>query len=197
MGDVRNGRFLSLVLRHRPDLIGITLDDGGWTSVRDLLAALAAHGRPMTRDQLLATVEGDDKQRYALDVGADRIRANQGHSVAVDLGLQATDPPAVLYHGTPVRNVDSVLRDGLHRAARHHVHLSPDVATATRVGARRGRPAVLAVDAAAMVAAGHIFHRSANGVWLTARVPPAYLTVTVAGTRPSRRESTSRATVER
>ena len=164
------------MLRHRPDLVGIRLDAGGWVDVDELLAALAASGRPMTRAQLERIVATSDKQRFALENG--RIRANQGHSVAVDLGLEPVDPPPVLFHGTPERNVEAILREGLRRGSRHHVHLSPDVATATRVGARRGRPRVLEVDAAAMARDGFVFLRSANGVWLVDEVPSAYLTLT-------------------
>ena len=164
------------MLRHQPQLIGLRLDDGGWVDVEDLLAALAAHGRPLTRAQLERLVADSDKQRFALEGG--RIRASQGHSVPVELGLEPVQPPAVLFHGTPERNVDAILREGLHKGSRHHVHLSPDVDTAQRVGARRGRPRVLQVDAAAMAAAGHVFLRSANGVWLVDAVPPAYLRLT-------------------
>jgi putative RNA 2'-phosphotransferase len=119
-------------------------------------------------------VASSDKQRFALD--GDRIRASQGHSVRVDLGLTPLPPPPVLFHGTPERNVPAILREGLRRGDRHHVHLSPDARTATAVGARRGRPAVLSVDAAAMADDGHVFLRSANGVWLVDAVPPQYLT---------------------
>ena len=166
-------KLLSLVLRHRPELIGIALDEGGWVQVDELLAALAAHGRPLTRAQLERLVATSDKQRFALD--GDRIRASQGHSVPVDLGLSPVPPPRELFHGTPVRNVDAILREGLRKGQRHHVHLSPDVATATRVGARRGTAAVLLVEAAAMAADGHVFLRSANGVWLVDSVPARYL----------------------
>ena len=166
-------KLLSLVLRHRPELVGVDLDAGGWVDVDVLLAGLAAHGRPMTRAQLERVVTSDDKQRFLLRDG--RIRASQGHSVPVDLGLEPVPPPDVLFHGTPERNVDSVLREGLHRGSRHHVHLSPDVTTATRVGARRGRPRVLEVDALAMARDGAVFLRSENGVWLVDAVPPRYL----------------------
>jgi putative RNA 2'-phosphotransferase len=122
-------------------------------------------------------VRESDKQRFVIDGSTDRIRANQGHSVPVDLGLPPATPPPVLYHGTPVRNVDAILREGLLRGSRHAVHLSPDIATAHRVGARRGRHVVLAVDASAMNQEGHRFLTSANGVWLVDHVPPQYVTV--------------------
>ena len=168
-----SSKLLSLVLRHRPELIGIRLDAGGWVEVDELLAALAAFGKPMSRAQLERVVATSDKQRFALEGG--RIRASQGHSVPVDLGLEPVEPPPLLFHGTPERNVAPILREGLRKGSRHHVHLSPDVPTALRVGARRGRPRVLEVDAAAMARDGHVFLRSANGVWLVDVVPPAYL----------------------
>lgn len=170
-----SSKFLSRVLRHRPALIGLSLDEGGWADVDDLLAGLAAYGRPMTRQQLEELVGSSDKQRFAL--AGRRIRASQGHSVPVDLGLAPVPPPPVLFHGTPERFVEPILREGLRKGTRHHVHLSPDVGTATRVGARRGRPRVLQVDAAAMAQRGQVFLRSDNGVWLVDAVPPEFLTL--------------------
>lgn len=172
---IRISKRLSLALRHRPDSIDIVLDPHGWVGIDDLLAALAAHGAVVSRADLTRVVEGNDKQRFEIDTGTDRIRARQGHSVAVDLGLDPSAPPGVLYHGTPRRNVDSILATGLDRRQRHHVHLSVDVETAARVGARRGDFLVLAVDAAAMAAAGHVFWRTDNGVWLTDAVPAAFI----------------------
>ena len=168
-------RRLSYVLRHRPDSIGLRLDAGGWADVAALLAALAAHGLPLTREQLERLVREDAKQRYALDPSGTRIRASQGHSVPVELGLVLRTPPAVLFHGTPERNLPAVLVEGLHRGRRHAVHLSPDEDTARRVGERRGRAVVLRVDAAGLAAAGGSFTRSDNGVWLVDAVPAAYL----------------------
>ena len=149
------------------------LDDAGWVAVDDLLGGLAAMGRPMARDRLEHLVATSDKQRFALD--GDRIRASQGHTVQVDLGLLPVEPPAVLFHGTSDRAVASILAGGLEPRGRHHVHLSNDVETAQRVGARRGTARVLQVDAAAMSRDGHAFRVSANGVWLVDAVPPAYL----------------------
>ncbi|HWG97871.1 MAG TPA: RNA 2'-phosphotransferase [Pilimelia sp.] len=174
-------RRLSEVLRHRPDRIGLTLDAAGWVPIPDLLAALAAHGQPVTRRQLAQVVAENDKRRFTIE--GDRIRANQGHSVAVELGLPAAVPPAVLFHGTARRHLDAIMREGLRRGTRHHVHLSTDAATARAVGARHGVPVVLRVDAAAMAAAGHLFYRSANGVWLTDAVPPDHLAEDDAGGR--------------
>jgi len=169
--QVRLSRRMSMILRHRPESAGITLDANGWVPVAALLAALG-----VTRAELDAVVAGNDKSRFAIE--GDRIRASQGHSrrVNVDLGLAPAEPPATLYHGTPRTNIDSILREGLRPRSRDHVHLSPDTETATRVGTRRSADvAILAVDAAAMASAGHLFYRSANGVWLTDLVPAAFL----------------------
>lgn len=169
-------KFLALVLRHRPEAIGLVLDDAGWADIDALIACAAPH-HPLTRDLIERVVAGNDKQRYAISDDGRRIRARQGHSIDVDLGPPALTPPAVLYHGTATRFLDAILREGLTKRQRHHVHLSADVATATNVGARHGRPVVLRVDAAAMAAAGHVFHRSENGVWLTDAVPAAFLAI--------------------
>ena len=173
---VRISRRLSYVLRHDPASVGLTLDAQGWVAVDDLLAALA-----LSRAELDAVVAGNDKRRYAVrpgPSGRDEIRASQGHSVPVDLDLEAVPPPPVLYHGTSAAALPSIRARGLERGGRHHVHLSPDVTTAHAVGGRRrGEVAILAVDAAAMAAAGHLFYRSANGVWLTDHVPPEHLRV--------------------
>jgi putative RNA 2'-phosphotransferase len=168
---------LSYVLRHRPESVGICLDDAGWVPVDDLLAALSGAGLPLTREQLDAVVATNDKRRFAYDEAGCRIRASQGHSVGVDLGYAAQRPPAVLFHGTAERSLCSVLTEGLHPGRRHAVHLSADVATARAVGTRHGRPVVLRVDAAGMAAEGATFTRSANGVWLTDAVPARHLAV--------------------
>jgi len=175
--DVRASKLLAGVLRHAPQSVGVTLDRAGWVGVPQLLDRLAAHGTRLTRVDLERVVARSDKQRFELDVVGDRIRARQGHSVPVDLGLDPVVPPARLYHGTPERNVPAILRQGLVRGTRHHVHLSGDVDTATRVGARRGRPVVLVVDADAMTRDGHRFYLTGNGVWLTDDVPARYLGV--------------------
>jgi putative RNA 2'-phosphotransferase len=171
----RLSKFLSKHLRHEPESLGLTLAAGGWVDVEELLQACAAHGVPLSRAQLVEIVTTSDKQRFAFDETGTRIRANQGHTTEVDLQLESRVPPAVLYHGTPAQNVEPIRREGLKRMARHHVHLSADVETASRVGARRGKPAVLRIDAVAMHAAGHLFYCSDNGVWLVDAVPPAYI----------------------
>jgi putative RNA 2'-phosphotransferase len=166
-------RFLSYVLRHNPAAIDVTLDEGGWIDVDTLLAALARYNRPLDRATLARLVAGTDKQRFQLH--GDRIRAAQGHSVPVDLHLDPASPPAVLYHGTVHRFVSSIMANGLKPGRRHHVHLSIDQQTAATVGARRGDPAVLRIDAAGMHRSGHLFYQAANGVWLTASVPPQWI----------------------
>jgi putative RNA 2'-phosphotransferase len=174
---VRLSKRLSYVLRHAPGSIGLTLDDAGWADVEELLAALARHGRPVSRPELDEVVARNDKQRFAFDGTGTRIRASQGHSVPIDLGYAPERPPAELFHGTVERFLPAILAEGLRSGTRHAVHLSPDVETATRVGGRRGRPVVLRVDAAAMAVEGATFTRSANGVWLVGAVPPRHLTV--------------------
>jgi putative RNA 2'-phosphotransferase len=173
--SVTVSKFLSLVLRHDPARIGITLDAAGWTDVAALLAACAAHGVVVSRDELAAIVAGSDKQRFALSADGARIRANQGHSVEVDLQLAPAAPPARLFHGTVAAVVPAIRAEGLVRGERHHVHLSADVETARRVGGRRGEPVLLTVRADAMAAAGHVFYRADNGVWLVDHVPPGFL----------------------
>jgi putative RNA 2'-phosphotransferase len=170
-------KFLSRHLRHAPADLGLTLEPGGWVPIDALLAGAAAAGMRITRDELDEVVRSSDKQRFAVDETGTKIRANQGHSVEVDLQLDPSEPPSELFHGTPERNVAVILRDGLRRMARHHVHLSPDTETATKVGQRHGKPVILIVDAAGMRAAGHLFYRSANGVWLVDEVPAQYLRV--------------------
>ncbi|MBE6762830.1 MAG: RNA 2'-phosphotransferase [Ruminococcaceae bacterium] len=167
-------RFLSLLLRHKPDAAGITLDEHGWADVPQLLRGMA-HRHPLTMAQLEEIVRTDSKQRYAFNADKTKIRANQGHSVRVDVELEQLEPPAVLYHGTGEKNVDSILKEGLLPQTRLYVHLSKDTDTAQTVGARHGKPAVFVVESGRMYADGFVFYRSQNGVWLTAHVPPAYL----------------------
>ena len=168
-------KYLSKYLRHAPHELGLTLQPGGWVPVDDLLNAAEKHGFPITYDELVDCVETNDKQRFAFDETGDLIRANQGHSVEVDLQLEEREPPETLYHGTVERFLPSILKEGLVRGKRHHVHLSKDVETARKVGARRGKPVILKVDAGRMHRDGHKFLLSANGVWLTDAVPPSYL----------------------
>ncbi|MEV6117533.1 RNA 2'-phosphotransferase [Streptomyces sp. NPDC052109] len=166
-------KYLSKHLRHQPERIGLTLDPGGWVEIDTLIAAAAAHGFRFTREELDHVVAANDKQRFAIE--GDRIRASQGHSIEIDLGLPPATPPPYLYHGTVARHLDAIRAEGLRPMNRHDVHLSADRETATRVGARRGRPVVLTVGAGSMHRDGHVFRVSANGVWLTQTVPPRYL----------------------
>ncbi|OBV38859.1 RNA 2'-phosphotransferase [Janthinobacterium psychrotolerans] len=174
---VKTSKFLSLVLRHAPETIGLSLDANGWAEVDQLLAQAASHGKAITRTQLDAVVANDSKTRYAFSMDGLRIRANQGHSLAaVDIGLPPAMPPAVLYHGTASRFVDAIREQGLRPGSRNHVHLSATEDTAVNVGSRHGKPVVLSIDTAAMLGQGHVFYVSANGVWLTDAVPAAFIT---------------------
>jgi len=172
---VRISKLLSFGLRHDPAALGVELDDAGWTPIDAVLAGLARHDETVTRDELEEVVRANDKQRFAID--GDRIRANQGHSVDVDLGLDRREPPELLYHGTVARLVEAIREDGLLRGQRTHVHLSADVRTAENVGRRRGAPVVIKVLARAMHEAGHAFFVSENGVWLTEHVPARFLEI--------------------
>ncbi len=169
-----DGRYLAYLLRHDPAAAGIALDAAGWVDVDALVAGATAAGRRLDRATVERVVATDAKGRFELRDG--RIRAAQGHSLDVDLGLAPVIPPAVLHHGTVERFVERILAEGLRPGSRTHVHLSADVDTARQVGARRGEPVVLRVDAAAAHAAGHPFYRAANGVWLTDHVPAEHLT---------------------
>ncbi|MEK7950863.1 RNA 2'-phosphotransferase [Luteolibacter soli] len=175
MDNKRISKFLSLVLRHEPEKIGIVLDEHGWTDSQELIQAAARHGVRFDQSTLLEIVRTSDKQRFALNEDHTRIRANQGHSVEVDLALEPKQPPESLYHGTVEKFLGSIRSTGLQKGERHHVHLSPDLTTATKVGERRGKPVILTIRAAAMAEAGHPFFLSENGVWLTDAVPPEFI----------------------
>jgi putative RNA 2'-phosphotransferase len=171
----RLSKFLSFVLRHDPGAIGVALDRSGWADIDELLEHCRAHGRPLSREVLESIVANSPKRRFAISDDGRRVRASQGHSVDVDLGYEPATPPEWLFHGTVAASLPAIRAAGLARMARHHVHLSPDAATARAVGARRGRPVVLRVAAGRMHGDGHLFFLSANGVWLTERVPPDYI----------------------
>lgn len=168
-------KWLSWALRHDPTGAGIVLDAQGWTPVADLLAAANRAGHRLDRSLLDDLVRRNDKQRFAFDEAGGRIRANQGHSQPVDLGLESLVPPDLLYHGTADRFVAAILAKGIQRQSRQQVHLSAERTTATSVGGRHGRPVVLTVASGRMHADGHRFYRSANGVWLTDEVPATYV----------------------
>ena len=168
-------KFLSLVLRHKPETIGISLDEAGWTDIDKLLSALERNGKSMSRMMLEEIVSTNDKQRFSFSEDGSRIRANQGHSIEIELGYEEAIPPPILYHGTPQQFVESIFREGLKKMKRHHVHLHVDVATSTAVGQRRGKPVLLQVKALEMQQAGHQFFVTPNEVWLTDHVPIEYL----------------------
>src|SRR5215471_11687812 len=176
---VRISKFLSLVLRHQPEKIGLGLDQSGWASVEQLIEASRRRGFEFTLEELQNVVAGNDKKRFSLSEDGLWVRANQGHSIKVELGYAPTAPPEILYHGTAERFLTSIKQQGLMKGKRHHVHLSADVDTATKVGRRHGRPVVLRVKAGLMCQDGFSFYLSANGVWLTEHVPVQYLTGTV------------------
>lgn len=172
---VKISKYLSKHLRHQPKRLGLTLQAGGWVEVATLLAACKAHGFSVSPSELDEVVFGGDKQRFSFDEARKRIRANHGHSVAVDLGYEPTIPPRVLYHGTAEKSVASILEQGLKPLGRAKVHLSLDVETAVSVGRRHGKAVVLEIDTGPMRKAGHAFYFAASGVWLTDAVPPHFL----------------------
>jgi putative RNA 2'-phosphotransferase len=175
--SIKISKYLSQHLRHKPESIGLKLESGGWVDVENLLTACATHQFPITRVELENVVTESDKQRFSFNETKTRIRANQGHSIEVDLQLQPQIPPNVLYHGTAKQFLSSILESGLQKMSRHHVHLSPDIETAKKVGSRRGSPVILRIDAVAMHTDGIIFYRSDNGVWLVDFVPVEYLQI--------------------
>ena len=171
----KTSKFLSLVLRHEPERAGVVLDAAGWVGVAELLEGCARAGHAISRDELEEVVRTSDKQRFALSGDGTRIRANQGHSVEVELGYEPAAPPEVLWHGTAEQFVASIRERGLVRGSRHHVHLSETEATAAAVGRRHGKLALLRVKAGEMHRAGAVFYRTPNGVWLTEGVGVEYL----------------------
>ena len=175
---VRASKLMSWVLRHRPEAAGLSLNEGGWVAVDDVLSGLASRGDAITREMLDEVVRTNSKRRFALSADGSMIRANQGHSAKldVDLGLRRATPPAVLFHGTKEGSLASIRKKGLLPMGRQHVHLSRDRETATLVGDRRsGSTVILTVDAAAMHRDRRAFLLSENGVWLIDAVPPGYL----------------------
>jgi putative RNA 2'-phosphotransferase len=172
---VKVSKFLSLVLRHQPDKIGLKLDEAGWVEVAELLAACTAHGFPITRLLLEEVVQTNDKKRFAFSEDGLKIRTSQGHSVEVELDYMPLAPPEILYHGTATRFLDSIKEQGLLKGQRHHVHLSANRETAIHVGSRHGVPVVLVITSGQMHSQGFLFYLSENGVWLTDHIPPAYI----------------------
>jgi putative RNA 2'-phosphotransferase len=168
-------KFLSFVLRHAPASVGVVLDDNGWVEIDHLVEQCRAHGRAFSRDLVEAVVASSPKRRFAISEDGRRVRANQGHSIQVELGYEPAQPPEWLFHGTVASNLPPIRSGGLKNMGRHNVHLSPDAATARNVGMRRGKPILLRIAAARMHRDGHVFYLSANGVWLTEEVPPEYI----------------------
>lgn len=175
MNLVKVSKFISLILRHKPEEIGITLDEHGWAKVHDLIDGLSVKYPGFNIDILEEIVATDEKQRYSFNEDHTLIRANQGHSIPVDVELEQVEPPEYLYHGTGMKYYASIMENGLISKSRLYVHLSEDVDTAISVGARHGDPVVFCVDAKVMHKHGFIFYKSKNGVWLTERVPNEYL----------------------
>jgi putative RNA 2'-phosphotransferase len=174
---VRTSKFLSLILRHRPQAIGLSLDQNGWVSIQSLLEAANAHNHNISKELLDEVVFTNDKMRFSYSPDGHKIRANQGHSVEVNLNLEPVVPPQKLYHGTVEKFLNSIMDSGLKKMTRQHVHLSATIATAKNVGRRRGKPIILSVNACKMHVDGHRFFLSANGVWLTDSVKAKYITL--------------------
>lgn len=171
----RASKFLSLVLRHKPETIGLTLDQNGWANIEELIQKMNENGFAISNDLLTQVVDTNDKQRFAFNSSRTSIRANQGHSLQVDVELKEHVPPDFLYHGTAEKNVSAILGAGLEKGTRQHVHLSKDVETAIKVGQRHGKPKVFLVSSGKMSTDGFTFYLSENMVWLTDKVPPEYL----------------------
>ncbi|MCP4247939.1 MAG: RNA 2'-phosphotransferase [bacterium] len=172
---VKMSKFLSLVLRHDPSVIGVELDESGWIDVEELLPAIQRKQPDFSRECLQEVVATNDKRRFVFSSDRSRIRASQGHSLGVDLNLTPSIPPNELFHGTVDRNLSSIQERGLNRGKRDYVHLSPDPETARKVGIRHGRPVVLVIQAARMAASGYTVYRAENGVWLTDAVPASFI----------------------
>ncbi len=172
---IRLSKFLSLVLRHHPEKIGLQLDQNGWVSTLELIEKMKASGVAIELPLLQNLVESSDKQRFAFSPDGKKIRANQGHSVQIDLGLAMVEPPRILFHGTATKNLNSIKNKGLDKGQRHHVHLSPDRETAQKVGSRHGKAVVLTIAAGKMHEAGHVFYLTENGWWLVDAVPTEFI----------------------
>ena len=172
---IRTSKFLSLVLRHEPERVGLKLGEAGWVGVDELLKAVNSHGVSLTLDQLKHIVATSDKKRFAFSEDGLCIRASQGHSVEVDLQYPPQTPPEILYHGTAVRFLDNIRQHGLQKMERHDVHLSAETKLTLQVGGRHGRPVLLTIRAGDMHRAGFVFRCSANGVWLVDRVPAEFI----------------------
>jgi putative RNA 2'-phosphotransferase len=172
---IQTSKFLSLILRHEPERVGLQLGEAGWVQVNDLLAAVNHHGTPLTRGQLDHIVATSDKKRFAFSDDGQRMRASQGHSIEIDLQYPSQQPPEILYHGTATRFLEGIRQHGLQKMARHDVHLSAETKVTRQVGGRHGKPVLLKIRAGEMHRAGFIFRCSANNVWLVDHVPPQFI----------------------
>lgn len=177
MNLTKASKYISLLLRHKPWVGDLTLDEHGWCDVESLITAVEVRNNGFNMDTLEEIVRTDEKQRYSFNEDKTLIRANQGHSINVDVELKECIPPQILYHGTSSKNVESILSEGLQHMSRLYVHLSFDYETAIKVGSRHGKPVVFTVDTNAMLSDGLVFYKSENGVWLTNNVPPKYLSL--------------------
>lgn len=173
--SIQISKFLSLILRHQPEIIGIQLDKNGWVDCKELIEKANNYGITFDYQMLLEIVETNPKKRFQFNVDFNKIRASQGHSIEIELGYTNQKPPAILYHGTSEKAVQSILEHGLEKRNRQHVHLSTDIKTAINVGQRHGKPFVFTVLAEQMFINNFKFYISDNGVWLTDFVPPNYL----------------------
>lgn len=171
----RIGKFLSLILRHDPAKINIELDEQGWANVQELINKCKKHRYHFSMEDLIEIVETNDKQRYSFNEKRNKIRANQGHSIDIDLALSPVEPPLYLYHGTATRFIPSIMKEGIVRGSRQHVHLSKDKDTATKVGSRHGKPQILTILSGQMHSDGILFYQSDNGVWLTDYIDVKYI----------------------
>lgn len=170
-------KFLSLILRHKPEAVGLQLDDNGWIAVDKLIKACADYGKKFSLAELEEIVETNDKKRFSFDETGKKIRASQGHSLEVEIEFEEKTPPEILYHGTAEKNVGTIFADGLKKMSRHHVHLSADTETAKKVGTRYGKPVIFKIETKKMLAENFRFYVSANGVWLVENVPPKFLEI--------------------
>ncbi len=175
MNDIKLSKFLSLILRHKPEILDIVLDRYGWADVNELLLKLMGAGKLVKFDDLKRIVDTDDKKRYIFNSDFSKIRANQGHSINIDLSLEAKQPPEILFHGTAVKFLKSIIRTGIKKQNRQFVHLSKDYQTALKVGKRHGKVIVLRINSAQMFDDGQEFFLSENGVWLTGYVSKEYI----------------------
>ncbi len=175
MDKIKTGKFLSLILRHSPQTIGITLDENGWANASELLEGMNKKGYAINMEILQDIVDTNNKKRYSFNDDKTKIRANQGHSVDVDVELKELEPPEELYHGTATRFLDSIKEHGLQKQNRNHVHLSKDKETAAAVGKRHGNPIVLTIKSGEMYRDGYRFYFSENGVWLTDEISVKYI----------------------